>query len=128
MLLLLLATLGLVTDTQAKQFLVETGNTTILHDDEPNKNIGGQRLKEAAGSDYSLSSGSLIEPNKVLAKTSSPGERKCFSCLYVRGFLLSIILHYKMFNYLFWLSVLSIFCVLLSWFLVVPLTDIYNKL
>ena len=116
MLLLLLATLGLVADTLAKQFLVETGNTTLLHDDEANQDIGGQRSK-VAGSDYSLSSGSLTYPNKVLAKTSSQGERKCLSCLYVLRLLFGIILYYEMSNYLFWLSYLSIFGVLLCWFL-----------
>ena len=75
MLPLLIATLFLVADTQAKQFIVETDNTNRLHDDEPHEDIGGQRSKEA-GSDYSSSSGSL---NKVLSKTFSKGERKCFS-------------------------------------------------
>ena len=73
MLLLLLAMLGLVSDTQAKQFLVETGNTTLRHDDEPNENIGGQRSKEA-GSDYSLSSGSLPYPNKMSATVLNKGK------------------------------------------------------
>ena len=71
--LLLLATLGLVADAPAKQFLVETDNTSLLHDDKSNKYFGGQYSKDA-GSDYSLSSGSLPYPNKMSATVLNKGK------------------------------------------------------
>ena len=68
------ATGGLVADTPAKQFLVETNNPSLLHDDEPNEDISGQHAKDK-GSDYSLSFGSLTYPNKMSAK--SEGKMNC---------------------------------------------------